>query len=549
MAATYSPTFTQLNLKITTNQLREKGFYFSLLLFVVVLPFSEALVSIATALLLLQAILLQPIYELKRTFQKNRSVILIISIFAVYLIRMIGTSDISLALYELKKVAFWIAIPLALALSPKLSDKHFYNVLLVFCIAVFVVSGIALIRFVFKSAFGITDFREITLISHIRYSYQVILAIFCCIFIYRHQLKIWESFKSRGIIIAMILGLTLFLFLLKSIIGIIAFLGTICFLLLYYLFYQNRRIKFILVIVLLILMVLPVVYTYSIWKDFYTIEKLEPQKVEKYTASGNPYTFNFDSHEKENGHWVQSYVCSDEMRKEWNKRSECNYDSLNQHGFSHRSTLVRYLTSRGLRKDSAGVSQLTEADIKNIEQGIANYIYAEKRFSLYPRIYETIWEYDRYKATGNPNGQSLSQRIEFAKASVELIKTNFWFGIGTGNWKLEYAKAYDQLESKLRKENQRSSHNQYLNYIVKFGVVGFVFIIAMLLLPVFIEKQHKNILLLILLVFIGIANLGDANLETHMGLPFFCFFYSLFLWHSPDKVINFTFNKKLNEKI
>lgn len=538
-----------MNRENITNELREKAFYYSLLLFVIVLPFSEALVSIASVILLLQSVLFLSRNELKKTFKQNKSVIFILSIFAVYLIRMIGTSDVSLALYELKKVAFWIIVPLAIAISPNLSAKYFYKVIVVFCVAVLVVSAIVVVRFVFKSVFNIDDFRNITLISHIRYSYQVILAFFCCIFIYHQKLPIWKGFKNRSVVFILAVWLGLFLFLLKSITGIIAFLGTVCFIGLYYIFSQKRKINYLLLVILIILVVVPFVYTKSVWNDFYNIEKLNQQNVDKYTASGNPYTFNFDSQEKENGHWVQSYICSDEMRKEWNKRSECKYDSLNHHGFSYRSTLVRYLTSRGLRKDSAGVSQLTDGDITNIEEGIANYIYAEKRFSLYPRIYETIWEYDRYKETGNPNGQSLSQRIEFAKASVELIKANFWFGIGTGNWKLEYAQTYDKLASKLRKENQRSSHNQYLNYMVKFGIVGFVFIIAMLLWPVFRKKQFKNILLLILLVFMGIANLGDANLETHMGLSFFCFFYSLFLWHSPDKIKNFTFKNRINEKI
>ncbi len=538
-----------MSLKNNTAGFREKSFYYSLLLFVIVLPFSEALVSIAAVILFLQSLLFQPVTDLKKSLSRHKSIFYILAIFGVYLLGMLQTRNFALSMYELKKVAFWVVIPLGIILSPRLSEKCFYKVITVFCIAVTVVAVIAAIRFIFKSTFNISDFRDISLISHIRYSYQVALAIFCCIFLVIRSSKERRRFKYRSVIITMAVWLVLFLFLLKSITGIMAFWGTVCFLGLYYLFTVKRKFNYLLVVILAILVALPLLYTQSVWDDFYNIEKLDPQTVDKYTASGNPYTFNFNSQEKENGHWVQSYICADELRKEWNKRSECKYDSLNIHGFSNQSNLVRYLTSRGLRKDSAGVSQLTEADIKNIELGIANYIYAEKRFSLYPRIYETIWEYDRYKATGNPNGQSLSQRIEFVKASLEIIKTNIWFGIGTGNWKAEYAKTYDELNSQLKEENQRSSHNQYLNYIVKFGLIGFAVIMSMILIPVFKENQEKNLLLWLLLVFIGIANLGDANLETHMGLSFFCLFYSLFLWHSPEQIKNFTFQENTNEKI
>ncbi|MDX8338835.1 O-antigen ligase family protein [Draconibacterium sp. IB214405] len=527
-----------MSLKNITAELREKSFYYSLLLFVIVLPFSEAFVSIATVILLVQALLLNPLTALKESLRNNRSVFYILAIFGIYLLGMVHTKDVALSIYELKKVAFWLVIPLALVLSPKLSEKRFYSVLTAFCVAVTVVSFIAAIRFIFKATFNITDFRDISLISHIRYSYQIALTIFCCVFLILQRVK---RNRFRLLIGTMAVWLVVFLFILKSMTGIIAFLGTVGFFGLYYLFSEKRKINYLLAVLLAILVVLPITYTKSIWDDFYAIEKLDPQHVDKYTESGNPYTFNFNSQEKENGHWVQSYICTEELRTEWNKLSECKFDSLNQHGFTYRSTLIRYLTSRGLRKDSVGVSKLTDADIKNVEQGIANYIYAEKRFSLYPRIYETIWEYDRYKASGNPNGQSLSQRIEFVKASLVLIKENFWLGIGTGNWKTEYAEAYKKIDSKLKEENQRSSHNQYLNYMVKFGIVGFVFIMCFLLIPVLKEGHRKNLLFWLLLVFMGIANFGDANFETHMGLSFFCFFYCLFLWHTPDEIKNFNF--------
>ena len=43
-------------------------------------------------------------------------------------------------------------------------------------------------------------------------------------------------------------------------------------------------------------------------------------------------------------------------------------------------TMFRYLTSKGLRKDSVGVSKLTILDVKNIEHGITNYKYVTTGF-------------------------------------------------------------------------------------------------------------------------------------------------------------------------
>jgi len=41
---------------------------------------------------------------------------------------------------------------------------------------------------------------------------------------------------------------------------------------------------------------------------------------------------------------------------------------------------------------------------------------------------------------------------------------------------------------------------------------------------------------MLFLVAYAFASLGDANLETHMGLSFFIFFYSLFLWNSTSEM-------------
>jgi hypothetical protein len=88
------------------------------------------------------------------------------------------------------------------------------------------------------------------------------------------------------------------------------------------------------------------------------------------------------------------------------------------------------------------------------------------------------------------------------------------------------------MQSKLLPEKRGPSHNQYLNYMVKFGLIGFFWIMFALIAPVFIEKQQRNVVLILFLVAIAAANLGDSNLETHMGLSFFILFYSLFLWNS-----------------
>lgn len=135
------------------------------------------------------------------------------------------------------------------------------------------------------------------------------------------------------------------------------------------------------------------------------------------------------------------------------------------------------------------------------------------------------------------NNQSLSQRIEFSKAAAFIIENNFWFGVGIGNWKQAFFSAYKNTGSNLNENYYASSHNQYLNYLVKFGITGFLIIMFFIIYPILKSKRYKDPLFVIFLVFLLIANLADSNFETHMGSCFFVFFYCFFLVTDGDQYL------------
>jgi hypothetical protein len=285
------------------------------------------------------------------------------------------------------------------------------------------------------------------------------------------------------------------------------------------------------------LILAPVFYSLVIINSFYKIEKINPETIEKTTALGNPYEHDFENPAVENGRYTFLYICHDEMRFEWNKISTKKYDDLLANGYPLYSTLIRYLTSKGLKKDAEGIKSLTAQDIQNVENGISNIIFQKKKYTLYPRIYQTVWEFYMYSKTGDPNYQSFSQRIEFTKAALYIIKDNFLFGVGAGNWKEEFKKAYISNESKLEESLYASSHNQYLNYMVKFGFIGLLVILFFIVYPVVKSKSYHDPLFMIFLVFLIFANFADSNFETHMGSSFFLFFYGLFVLYDKDSYL------------
>lgn len=192
------------------------------------------------------------------------------------------------------------------------------------------------------------------------------------------------------------------------------------------------------------------------------------------------------------------------------------------------ATLARYLTSKDLRKDAQGVMALTDDDIRNIEQGIANY-NNWKHPGLRARLSSTLFEYNLYRRYNNPNGGSLSQRIEYTRASFHLIGQHPWLGVGTGDVPQAFSQAYDELRSPLKEEFRFRAHNQYLAIAVAFGLVGLAFFLFVLLYPWCASRRNHTYLYMVFLTIMLLSMFPEDTLETQAGATLFAFFTALLL--------------------
>lgn len=511
-----------------TKLFNSNRFFLALLGFVIVLPLSQALVSILGGVLLFVAVTEDNWKNKLRRFHQQKILLLISAIFIIYLVSSLLTGKEGTGLYDIQKTLFFLVIPLAFIFGKEINKKQIRYVFYTFAFSILVSTIVALIRWWFVAETENFSIHNIGLISHIRFSFQLVLIIWFFLFLIQKNYKSLKKFTLIASVVLVLYYLA-FLFLQQSLTGLIAFGASLFFYLIFLIFRLKTVYKVLFFILAITIIGIPILYVTQVVRSFYNIEKVDESRVEKLTELGNLYKHDFKNPMVENGNYVNLFVCEKEMRREWNQISGFKYDSTGINGYPVHSTLIRYLTSKGLKKDAAGILALNTQDIQNIENGIANVIYQSRKYSLYPRIYQTVWEYYVYTHTGNANYQSFSQRIEFAKAAVLIIKENFWFGVGTGNWKEEFRKTYEKNSTNLKEELYASSHNQYLNYLVKFGVVGFILIMFFLIYPVIKTDSYKDTLFLIFLVFMFFANFADSNFESHMGSSFFLFFYCLFI--------------------
>jgi hypothetical protein len=517
-------------IKTFTQKIDFSWFFLSLLGFVLVLPFSQALVSIFGGIVLGVALLEDTWQNKIKRFNKNKILLFIPGIFMIYLVSFIIFYKSGNSPYDLQKSLFFLVIPIAFMIGKSFNSNQKRLVFYAFALSIFVATVNALLNWFFRSETVNFGVHKISLISHIRFSFQLILIFWFLILLFQKNYKTLNRNIKAGLLIIAIYFLW-FLFFQQSLTGLIALVASVFFYLCYLILQIQNRFRTVLLSLVFGVILIPVLYIFWVVHSFYDIEKIDKDSISKTTSLGNYYLHDFENKAVENGHYTYLYICHDEMRSEWNKISNIKYDDIRSNGYPLYATLIRYLTSKELRKDAEGIKSLTSQDIQNVENGISNVIFQQKKYSLYPRIYQTVWEYYMYSETGNPSYQSFSQRIEFTKAALTIIKKNFWFGVGAGNWKGEFKKAYISNKSKLEEGLYASSHNQYLNYMVKFGITGFLVIMFFIVYPVIKTKSYRDPLFLIFLVFLFFANFADSNFETHMGSSFFLFFYCLFAVH------------------
>jgi O-antigen ligase len=188
-------------------------------------------------------------------------------------------------------------------------------------------------------------------------------------------------------------------------------------------------------------------------------------------------------------------------------------------------TLTRYLTSKGLSKDRAGVYALTSEDIHNIEQGIPSIIYAQKS-GLALRYHTFLFGIHTYSISGNASGLSFLQRVVYWDAAVKLIAKKPLLGTGTGDVKSAFLEIYDEMETNLEPKYRNRAHNQFLSFFVSFGILGFLYFLSLFVVPVALSRPDFLYLSFLLIAFV--ACLTEDTLETQAGATIFSFFYGLF---------------------
>ncbi len=479
-------------------------------------------------------------------FWHNKAAVLLVAFYLMHVVGLLWTSDFQYALRDLRVKLPILVMPFVLSSLEPLDRKRFDFVLLVYVLSVFIATQFSFFRYV---RHDYEDVREISrFISHIRFCLNIVFSMAVIgYYLYKRRISKGKSVPSFGIKVVIdqfLMWLLLFwfayvIFIFESLSGYVILAAVVLATLLFAFlrWKKGRGWRVALGVSALMVIAAIVVAVWVVVKPMVEVKPVDLSTLEKTTAQGNPYWHDTIHNPVEDGKYVGLYYNRNELREAWSQRSELPFDGATADGENLEATLARYLTSMDLRKDAEGVMALTDEDIKNIEQGVANY-NNWKHPGLRARLSSTLFEYNLYRRYNNPNGGSLSQRIEYTRASFHILGQHPWFGVGTGDVPQAFAESYDEIHSPLKDEFRFRAHNQYLAIAVAFGLVGLAFFLFVLLYPWFASKRNHTYLYMVFLCIMLLSMFPEDTLETQAGATLFAFFMALLLFAKPQRSVD-----------
>ena len=494
-------------------------YLFGIMALAVAMPLSHFVMGLACFLLFLNWIAEWNWREKRIRLRKNRQGLWFAAFYLVYAIGLIRVTDWGAAGKEMLTKLPFLLSPLVVITSKPLKSKELRSVFTAFILAT--LFGCCW-NFGYAQAHVLDNMREMSrFIDHIRFSLCVVLSIVLCF----HHLVHPTNNNTPLRFIYLIISLLLLSYLLyaQTLSGIfILMVIALCYVIHLIENQKNTITKWTLGGLMGLLLTAAIVYTIYITYDYFHVKEPTPDRT-ALTASGNPYTFE-DNPMVENGHYIEHYVCKEELQTAWEMRSDTLYDDLTA------ATLTRYLNSLGLRKDSAAVMSLSDNDIRNIEHKTANVYYTHTG-SLRRALYETYFGLTLYEKHGVINESSMLERIELWRASWQIIREHWLLGVGIGQQRAALDRQLELQHSPIAdKKKNRGSHNQFLTFWMAAGIIPLLYFCFLLVYPFVEMKKRITFVYTTLILLLVLSMLVEDTLNAQTGRMMFTIFVPLMLF-------------------
>lgn len=500
-------------------------FLFGLSLAIIGLGVSRFLLSIGGMLLALNWLLEGGLAEKLSVLKRNKPALLLIALFVLHLLWLLNTENWDYAFKDIRIKLPLLLFPVVLGTSKPIAQPTLIRLLWLFTAVVLLGTLLSIGDYFTAHNKNVDNIREIIFFSSpIRFSLLLVIALSFVFYL-------WQTRRLHGVLFFIIAGwITGFLVFIQSLTGIVVLLAAAVILSFYYgLTHAAKPWKYawmflpVLFVISAIAMVIFGYNQYITQKD--VADNFPPFEV--HSAGGEMYEHHMDNMELENGYYIYRYVAQDELERAWNRNSSFDFNGKDQRNQLLRHTTIRYLSSLGLRKDSIGFSKLTQEDIRRIEQGYTTAVPPKN--PLLRRMHGTYFEINAFHNNAAVQGGSLTQRLVFFANGWRVARENWLFGVGTGDVNDELLKQYNTDESQLPDELRRRPHNQYLTFLISFGIIGLLYFLYLNFYSVKKAFQTENWMTMVFTLVATLSFLTEDTLETQIGASFYAILFSLFM--------------------
>ena len=131
----------------------------------------------------------------------------------------------------------------------------------------------------------------------------------------------------------------------------------------------------------------------------------------------------------------------------------------------------------------------------------------------------------------NPEGEvfnSFVTRVSIWNTALDRAKDDLWLGVGAADGKDELNQAYIDTGQQFLARWKFPTHNQYIDFLLKFGVLGLVGTIIFMLNIAYMGFELKNSLILFFFILFAASNLTDDFLIRYDGITFSALWISIF---------------------
>lgn len=447
------------------------------------------------------------------------------SVVAFYLVHLVGlfyTSNYDYAWHDLRIKLPVLSIPVLWILSFPLIQQYRWELIRAYILSVTLTLLIGIFRVLILCPDLLSCFRQVSpFISHIRLALMIVLSMYFLL-LHKHLFPSIVRIVLLGFMVVSLLAFGLYS-------GLIVLALTLILYALYLIIKKKRKERALGSLILtgfsaVIFYVVYVVHQYNTMQ----VPKEYPSS---FVKTPNEYYFRMDNNTlpvRENGYLVFDCIAREEVKRAWNQRSSKPFKSdENVYDNPLFYTLLRYLSSKGLPKDSSAIYALSAHEIKAIENGVPNYLYLNASL-LRKRIYQTLWEVDVYRYYGMVNEKTLIMRWLYWINAFHVWQDHFWWGTGTGDINDALYAQYEVDKSPLLPEYQHEAHNQYLTVAATWGLFGLIVFVSSHIYLFYLAIKRKHLLSVIFLLIIAISMITDDTLETQAGVTFYALFLSYF---------------------